>query len=273
MTDTTGPDPEATTGLLTDAELEKLRPGSTRPWNPAAAERYVCGLGAGGWHAVPRASASELPAAPGAPRKAGAVCGEWAQVPDPLRGYDRLSWPLTFNPCRRCAWQLAIETGSTGRELALIIPDPAEAAAIARSAADPTLAVRVCEAILLAAHRGGSDDGPEEDLDSRVTVELLALVSRHRPVLFFSEACAEGDCEQPEDLAGEPGGPECRYPCAAAGCGACTPCAGRWAGEWEGSVLGGLRVPSPCSVLALLAARYRLAGSVPGQLTGTEAGR
>ena len=92
---------------------------------------------------------------------------------------------------------------------------------------------------------------PEEDLDSPVTVALLALATRHRPVLFFSDACAEGDCELRQDLADEAPGAECSYPCAAAGCGACTPRAGQWAGSWEGSTLAGLRIPAPCSVLTV----------------------
>jgi hypothetical protein len=246
--------PDEPSSVLNDAELEALRPGSTRPWNPGAASTYVSAVGPSGWHAVPRARAGEERAAPGEPRETGALCGELVLVPVPLHVYDRPSLAVSYRLCRACAWQVAIETGSTGRELALITPAPLEAAAIARSGADQMLAVRVCEAILLAAHR--AEGGPEEDLDSPVTVALLALATRHRPVLFFGDGCAEGDCELRQDLAGEAPDAECSYPCAAAGCGACTPRAGQWAGSWEGSTLAGLRIPAPCSVLTVLAGRY-----------------
>jgi hypothetical protein len=149
-----------------------------------------------------------------------------------------------------CAWLLAIETGSTGRELALITPSRAEAGAITRYGADPMLAVRICQAILRTAH--DQDDDPD-GLDSPVIPQLLTLTARHRPVLYVSEACAEGECETRPD---ETPGAGCGCPGAAAGCGACTPHAGMWAGEWEGTPLPGLLVPAPCSVLAVLAARY-----------------
>jgi hypothetical protein len=246
--------------LLTDAETEAIRPGSTRPWNPAAARGYLSGLGNGGWHAVPRSharSARRRARTPG-PLEAMAACLAPALVTARHGAYNRVSPVVARRPCRLCAWQLAVETGSTGRELALITPDRAEAAAVARSGMDPMLAVRACQAILRSASGSGDEDGDfPGGLDSPAVTQLLALATSHRPVLYLpTESCAEGDCETcpPGDEPGTTGG-TCRH--AQAGCGACTPRAGLWAGEWEGSPLPGLLVPAPCSVLTVLAARYR----------------
>jgi hypothetical protein len=241
--------------LLTDAQTEALRPGSTRPWNPAAARRYFTGLGTGDWHAVCRddaRSAVRWSTASRRPLEAMAACRKVVVVTARRGVYDRLSPAVARRPCRTCAWLLAIETGSTGRELALITPSGAEAAAIARSGADPMLAVRVCQAILRSALDEDAAGYDPDGLDSPVIAQLLTLATAHRPVLYVSEACAEGDCETPPESPGA----GCGCPGAAAGCGACTPHAGLWAGEWEGTPLPGLLVPAPCSVLTVLAARY-----------------
>jgi hypothetical protein len=180
--------------LLTDAETEAIRPGSTRPWNPAAARGYLTGLGEERWHAVRRDDARfarRRARASGRPLEALAACRAVTAVIARRGGYDRLSPLVARRPGRMCAWLLAIETGSTGRELALITPSRAEAGAIARSGADPMLAVRICQAILRSAH--DQDDDPD-GLDSPVISQLLTLTTRHRPVLYVSEACAEGDC-------------------------------------------------------------------------------
>ena len=129
---------------------------------------------------------------------------------------------------------------------------PWNPAAIARSGADPMLAVRVCQAILRSALDEDAAGYDPDGLDSPVIAQLLTLATAHRPVLYVSEACAEGDCETPPESPGA----GCGCPGAAAGCGACTPHAGLWAGEWEGTPLPGLLVPAPCSVLTVLAARY-----------------
>ena len=217
--------------LLTDAEIEKLRPGSTRPWNPAAALGYVTGLAGGEWHAV-------SPSARARPPRAQATGGKPVVVRAVPAAYDRLALPVAARPCRECAWQMAIRTGSTGRELALLAPSAAEAAAITRSGADPVLAGLVIHAIL----RG--EDGGEDGLDSPVVAQLLALTTSHRPVLYSCEACSDGESG------------ECDGGCAEACCGACTPRAGPWAGEWEGTSLPGLLITAPCSVLTALASRY-----------------
>lgn len=259
MTIPAGPDCDGQTSLLTDAETEAIRPGSTRPWNPAAARGYLTGIGSGGWHAVPRSharAARRRAKVPDRPLEAMSACLAPVLVTARHGAYNRTGPAVAQRPCRLCAWQLAIETGSTGRELALITPARDEAAAIARSGMDPMLAVRVCQAILRSASDSGDEDGDfPGGLDSPAVTQLLALATSHRPVLYVTGECAEDDCEACPPGDG-PGTTACAYNGSQAGCGACTPHAGLWAGEWEGSPLPGLLVPAPCSVLTVLAARY-----------------
>ena len=61
-----------TGSLLSDAETERIRPGSTRPWNPLAGIRYLAGVQEG-WHAVDRRTAGETrnPGPGGAPHEDG----------------------------------------------------------------------------------------------------------------------------------------------------------------------------------------------------------
>lgn len=43
-----GSGPDSQSSLLTDTEIEAIRPGVTRAWNPAAARDYLTGLGGEG---------------------------------------------------------------------------------------------------------------------------------------------------------------------------------------------------------------------------------
>jgi hypothetical protein len=227
--------------LLTDAELEAARPGSTRPWNPAAARDYLTGLSGGTVHAVGRGqarAARQRTRPQGPPLEAVAACGDAVLVPARGGAYDRAA--AGERACRVCAWHLAIIAGGTGTEAALLIPGRPEAAALARSGAGPQLASRVCQAILRAARRGEDEDG--RDLDSPAIPRLLALAAAHRPVLYVTEARAEGDCETCPRAGGDRAPvPECAYHDATAGCGACTPAG--WtvgggsgkAARWQGS--------------------------------------
>jgi hypothetical protein len=242
--------------LIADAEAERLRPGATRPWNPAAADGYVIGFHGDAWHAIPRRLAEHATATArpgGQPPVALAACHALAVVDGALARYERAVQPVSFGPCPECAWQLAIETGSTGREVALLSPTPAAATAMARAGADPMLARQVLLAILAAAAKEYYD---EDGLGHPGTVELLAHATRHRPLLYLSAECAEG-CE-----ACRPGPgatiPQCSYPGAVGACGTCTLHVGDWAGEWAGRPVDGALVRTPCSALTALATRYSL---------------
>jgi hypothetical protein len=252
-----GPRPGAAIqeSLLTDAELEEARPGHTDAWNPRGATQYTTGVHRG-WHAIARSAAEHAvtkAAVGGPPPVAVAACGELVRVADRHGTYDRMSDIVRGHPCRPCAWTVAIATGSTGRELSLITPGPRDAAAIARSGADPMLAAAVCQAILAAESGGDTEYG----LDHPATVQILAHATRHRPVLLVPEDCAEDprSCEhRPADEDAVDW--QCDYPDVTVACGACTLHAGGWAGEWEGSPMDECTVPVPCSVLLTLAARY-----------------
>jgi hypothetical protein len=249
--------PPGQAALLTAAETEAIRPGHTGPWNPAAARAYLTGTG-GAWHAMPRRWAEPAitrAARTCSPPMALAACGQLAQVVPEHGTYDRMRRPVAAHPCRTCAWQLAIETGSTGRELALITPGLRTADALARAGADPMLASSICQAILAAE----SSDSCEYGLDHPATVQLLAHATVHRPVLLVDEECAAGECggHHPD---GDPDAPAqpCDYPDPAAACGACSLAAGPWAGEWEDDPLPECTVTAPCSVLTTLARHYRV---------------
>jgi hypothetical protein len=244
--------------FLTDAEIEQIRPGSTRAWDPGAAARYVTGV-QDGQHAVDRRAAEEAlsHAAAGPPPVAYAACGELAQVAARYGTYDRTDSGVPGSPCRHCAWTVALATGSTGRELALITPARRDMDAIARAGADPMLAVLICQAILAAE----SGEDAEYGLDHPATSQLLAHATRHRPVLLVPEDCAEDPRSCEHQPAGADGGDwRCDYPDATAACGTCTLHAGGWAGSWDGMPMAECTVPSPCSVLLTLAARYGLTG-------------
>jgi hypothetical protein len=247
--------------LLGDAELERLRPGSTREWNPAAACRYVTGVQYGGadgqlgYHAVERPIADAMAglSVSGLPAVARAACGELVHVSERHGTYDRMSGAMSSAPCRYCAWTVAAATGSTGRELALITPGRAQAAAIAGGGVNPRLAVAICQAILTASISPDAD----YETDHPATIQLLAQATRHRPVLLVPEDCAEDSCACARDADGDDvSDRHCSYPGATAACDGCTLQAGNWAGEWHGTAMPECTVPAPCSVLCALAHRY-----------------
>jgi hypothetical protein len=240
--------------LLAEEVIEALRPGSHGSFDPAAADRYLTGVDRQ-WHAIDRTRAGRAPlGAAGAPAIALAACGTLARLAPEFGTYQRTSTPVQYDPCPRCAWEVAIATGTTGRELALLAPGGRKAAAIRATGADPMLAVSICTAILAAAE--DSDYG----LDHPATAGLLAHATRHRPLLLLPEDCAEDPtaCEHRPTAAGDSDGWHCDYPDCTVACAACTAFTGAWAGEWEGHSMGQCTVTAPCSVLLALAAHYKI---------------
>jgi hypothetical protein len=256
MTDT--PPPEGSGGgvqesLLDPAEELALYPSGLVP-DPLKLARYVTGVdGTGGWHAVDRELA-EHAGTQAAGGLTAAVCGAYSYV-SKHGVYDRTATPVSYSPCRACAWTVAVVTGSAEREIRLITPNHRAAAALAAAGADPYLAVRICRAILAQA----AAPDAEHDLGHPVTVQLLAQATAHRPVLWLPEDCAEDDrfCQhRPAELDWDAEEWRCEFPDATAGCGACTLHAGPWAGEWEGIPMDECRVTAPCGVLRALSLRY-----------------
>lgn len=248
--------------LLNDAETEAIRPGRTRRWNPDAAGAYLAGV-AGTWHAVPcrwAEPAITQAARTGSAATVPAACGQVAMIAPAHGTYNRTQLPVAGRPCPACAWQLAIETGSTGREIALMIPGRRTADALARTGADPMLVSRICQAILAAA----SDDEHKYELDHPAVVQLLAYATAHQPVLLVAEACSSGECEghaaevQRSEFSAGGGAASCEYPDAEAACGACSLLAGGWAGEWEGDPPPECTVAAPCGILTTLARHYKV---------------
>jgi hypothetical protein len=166
---------------MSEAETEALRPGHTSPWNPAAAARYVPGSG-DGWHAVDRDWVNRVAAQARsrcAADTAAAVCGQLVTVAWEHGIYDRTAAPVHGDPCPHCAWAVAIEAGRTGRELSFLRPRRCEAAALARAGSHPLLAFLTGQAILAAQNGPAASYG----LDHPATAQILACLTRHRPVL------------------------------------------------------------------------------------------
>jgi hypothetical protein len=156
------------------------------------------------------------------------------------RGNDRLT---AHQLCPHCAWTVAFDHGTVHAELAVLGPSPVELDAWRRLMPDPSLPVRVCQAIL--AER---DAEKGYDKDSPRWAQLLGHVGAHRPMLLVGEDCSEGVCVH--------GGNEaaCYAATNTIACPTCSVRAGQWAGEWEGQFE--VNVPAPCSVLTAMAAEF-----------------
>jgi hypothetical protein len=218
---------------------------------------YLTGVGRG-WHAIDLPSMDYLRTGP-ADSVAFAVCGELVRVAPRSGAYNRGDVPVTYGPCQMCAWTVAAATGTLEQEIARLEPKGNELAALARVLPDPMLAAKICRAILTE---------PDWEPGHPASIQLLAKVAVHRPVLLLPEGCAEGDCGHITDDA------ECSYPDAAVGCKACSLQTGSWAGEWEGQFREECTIPAPCAVLLALA---KYAGvtehpPAPASRTGEEPG-
>lgn len=176
------------------------------------------------WHAIDPL-AVRPPGFPGCHAHAGALCGDIVRIArDDLQPYRPGEPPQSFAPCPACRWEVAATTNT-------------QAAALV--AMSDRLAQSVAAAILVWAR----DEG--RDLDDGRTLQLLAHVSRHEPVLLTAEGCAEGDCDHEDGQC--PGNLACQ---------ACSLQASGWAGEWEGTYLDECTIPAPCGVLLAIAAHY-----------------
>ena len=220
---------------------------------------YVIGLGPGGRHAIAHAEASTaVAAANGDPARADAypVCGQGMVRVVPKWGvFERANPRLRGVVCASCAWGIAVETGDTAVELDALNPPDDELAPRRRLLGDTLIAMHLCEAIIASADAPGSD----YELNHPHTVQLLAAVTAHAPVLLVPEDCAEGDCDhRPDDAAWDDRSWSCPFPEASVACPACSLQSGGWDGEWEGQYLSECTVPSPCQALRTLAVYYRV---------------
>jgi hypothetical protein len=196
-----------------------------------------------GWHAIARAYAAGAIEERGRCPVAAALCGaivRGATRPE-LMTYDRTAFPGRM--CIPCGWAVAAAGGRIALQAEAVRWRPAadELPALARLLPDPFVAVKACQDIIAAAASPCGD----HELDHPATIQLLAAITAHAPVLLSPLTCIEDGCEH--DTGGG-----CDY--AAVACAACSLQAGEWAGEWEGQVLPECKIAAPCAVLARLAA-------------------
>jgi len=176
-----------------------------------------------GWHAI---DATDID--PGCTAHAWSVCATIVRVAkDEYQPYDPAVVPGSYDPCQECLWTVAARTDTLDAALARLT-DPL---------AHDTVAAIFNEAGRLG-FLGQYDANP---MDDPATLQLVATVARHAPVILVAEGCAEGDCAHagscPGDLA----------------CRACSLQEGSWAGAGEGMYREECTVPAPCAVLLALA--------------------
>jgi hypothetical protein len=204
---------------------------------------FLIGVGRGTWHAVGRESLKYLRTG-SADSVAFAECGELVRVAPKFRGYKRGSRPVTYGPCHLCAWTVAAAGGREAMEAEAdrLRPTSDTLPAFDAVMADPFIAVNACRAVLAAA---AAPTG-HYDLEHGATLQMLAAIARHAPVLLVGEACSEGEGSH-------------RGPCpGTAACQACSLQDGEWAGEWAGHYRRECTIQAPCAVLSRLAESARL---------------
>jgi len=223
---------------------------TTHPAGPAGAASLLETLGPGqyltgvhkDWHAIAPDALEFAATMSNQVLIVPAECGDLVRLAGKHGAYARDQVPVTYRPCPPCAWAVAVATGTVDREIALISPDEAESAALARLGLDPLMSAALCRAVLAAA---GDPSDPE-------VLRQLAAITRHRPGLAVAEECAERSC----------GHQPCAYPDSRPVCWACSLLSGDEAGEWAGTLMEECTVPAPCGVLHALAVHYKLAAAI-----------
>lgn len=150
--------------------------------------------------------------------------------------------------CADCVWILALVRGDIEAEIDQFVSCESAAGASAINARLGDVGRRVLAAI--AADPALRRCAPE--LRPSQQTKILGHAARHLAVVVVCEECADygGD-----DAHGS--GQVC--PAQKVICASCTPTADdSWAGEWVGTFLNECIVAAPCSVLAALAAHYRI---------------
>lgn len=202
-------------------------------WPLPEGEYLTGGADEHGWHAVARAVAEWY-----APRYGRhltrAVCGRLIGRADKYGPWN----PVTFSdPCPDCTWTVAAATDRLDEANERLVPPNKDRDTLAKLIPNPVIAAEAAAMIIDAASAQNGELGPAD-------IQLLAVISRHRPVLLYSEECAEGFCD------GEHGdGPGCP---ASVACKPCSQQLGAWAGEWEGTFRSEVTIPAPCAVLTAL---------------------
>ncbi|WP_131819984.1 hypothetical protein [Mycobacteroides abscessus] len=125
------------------------------------------------------------------------------------------------------------------------------AAAVSAALGDIEVGERLLQAILDDPDISGSLDLLVGRFKRSHRTDLLALAAQHLPGVLVCEECSEGMGSSAHE------GQRC--PAESAVCLTCTPHAGPYAGEWEGTTLQECIVDTPCSVLRALCDNYEIA--------------
>ncbi len=117
------------------------------------AGEYLTGV-QGGWHAIAPDALQYAATTSNGGRIVPAECGALVRLAPKFGPYVRDALPVMHGPCPPCAWSVAVATGGTDREIALMLNDDGAAAALRRLGLDPELPARLCRAILAATSSG-----------------------------------------------------------------------------------------------------------------------
>lgn len=150
-----------------------------------------------------------------------AECGRTVRIAQDWGVFERGNEKVDrLGACVRCAWTVAVATGTTNPELAALVPaSVAEHDALMRLLLKPFLFLDICRKLLA--------DMEDEAPDGRF-VQLLTAATEHRPIVLLDGLCSEDSCDHDEKPA------DCWADADTVACGACTISAGSWAGEYEG---------------------------------------
>ena len=190
------------------------------PMSTTESAHFVTGVQQG-WHAI------DATPFPGCGKHAWALCGAIVRMAgEKYQPYDPSSVPVSYDYCPLCRWTVAAATGDFDAAL--------------RDLGHP-LAIATATAILEQSGR------LEQGVDDPATIQLLAAVAAHTPVLLVTEdAAEEGGCLGCVD-------PPCHGCSGRLACKACSLQEGSWAGEWEGMYRQACTIEAPCAVLLALA--------------------
>lgn len=150
-----------------------------------------------------------------------AECGRTVRIAKDWGVFERGNEKVDrLGACVRCAWTVALATGTAGRELEAIRAGGVPwLDAMERLLPTPWLYLEICRKLLA--------DMEDEAPDGRF-VQLLTAATEHRPIVLLDGLCSEDSCDHDEKPAG------CWADADTVACGACTISAGSWAGEYEG---------------------------------------
>lgn len=187
---------------------------------PTTAHAIGCASDGNGLHAVnPRVVDATFHWSTDVP----AECGRTVRISRDWGSFERGNEKVgQLGACARCAWTVAVATGTTGRELEAIRAAGVPVLdALERLLPNPWLYLEICRKLVA--------DMENEGPDGRF-VQLLTAATEHRPRVLLDGMCSDGSCdhdEQPRD---------CYAEADTVACWACTISAGSWAGEYEGQV-------------------------------------